>query len=411
MSTEHHSKVKLISECFIRPKHDKGEPKSRPCLNLLAGDLIVLSMHYMQRGFLYSKKPTDTSEFLDKMKNSFSYALDYYYPLAGRFVTVKYEDEQACSIYVDPNKGPGARFIHASVGVSVSDIVSYSPDALPIVRSFFELGETGVVDYDGHTRALVSIQVTELDDGIFIGFTMNHSVADGTSLWHFINSLSEIFNSLDDNMVSATPKISHVPIFDPVLPEGYSRIQKLPYLELPKELISCADVDPQLRERIFHFSSSSIAKLKEQANWERGSGLGQISSFQALAAHVWISINRARNAAVEQMTTCFVPVDIRARLNPPLSSDRFGAMVHGVFITKKVGELFENGLAWTATQLHEAITAYDEKSVLATMKAIMDNPSVIPPDDYTTESNQMQKQSQVRFAGSMRFDVYQPDFN
>ncbi|KNA06369.1 hypothetical protein SOVF_181650, partial [Spinacia oleracea] len=67
--------------------------------------------------------------------------------------------------------------------------------------SFFDLGEK-TVNYDGHTRPLLSIQVTELLDGVFIGFTMNHSIADGISLWHFISTLSEIFLHLDGNNIS-----------------------------------------------------------------------------------------------------------------------------------------------------------------------------------------------------------------
>ncbi|KAL9237692.1 hypothetical protein vseg_012212 [Gypsophila vaccaria] len=415
MATKHvSSEVSLISECFIKPKYAANEHESNRCLNLLASDLVLLSMHYMQRGFLFDRPTTSDfsiDSFLDRLKSSLSYALDYYYPLAGRFVTVKYEDEQSCSIYVDPEKGPGARFIHASVaapGVSVSKIASYSPDVLPVIRSFFELGEPGVVDYHGHTRALVAIQVTEIEDGIFVGFTMNHSIADGTSLWHFINSMSEIFNSLDENLM-LTDQISRIPIFNPVIPDGCSPIQKLPYLELPEEYISRAEVDPQLRERVFHFSASSIAKLKEKANLERGNGIGQISSFQALAAQVWISINRARIAPLEQMTLCFVPIDARARFNPPLSPDHFGSMVQPLFVTSTVGELLENGLGWAAAQLNEALTAYDEKAVLDSLKAIMANPFVLKPDDNTTTESR-EKPSMVRFAGSMRFDVYKPEF-
>lgn len=65
-----------------------------------------------------------------------------------------------------------------------------------------------MVNFDSHTKPILSIQVTELQDGFFIGFTMNHSVVDGTSFIHFITTLSEIFN-LRDNI----PKISKLPIF------------------------------------------------------------------------------------------------------------------------------------------------------------------------------------------------------
>ncbi|BFG38840.1 hypothetical protein CerSpe_251140 [Prunus speciosa] len=46
----------------------------------------------------------------------------------------------------------------------------------------------GVLNYEGSgSKPLLAVQITELVDGIFIGCTMNHSVVDGSSFWHFFN--------------------------------------------------------------------------------------------------------------------------------------------------------------------------------------------------------------------------------
>ncbi|KAG5547302.1 hypothetical protein RHGRI_013098 [Rhododendron griersonianum] len=54
--------------------------------------------------------------------------------------------------------------------------------------------------------SLLSIQVTELIDGIFIGCSTNHAVIDGTSYWHFFKILSNTFSTEEKN-----PEISRPP--------------------------------------------------------------------------------------------------------------------------------------------------------------------------------------------------------
>ncbi|MBA0661244.1 hypothetical protein Goklo_005558 [Gossypium klotzschianum] len=71
--------------------------------------------------------------------------------------------------------------------MSVSGIVS--PTYVPlVVQSFFD--HDRAINYEGHTKPLLPIQVTELIDGVFIGCSMNHAIADGTTFWHFFNTLS-----------------------------------------------------------------------------------------------------------------------------------------------------------------------------------------------------------------------------
>ncbi|KAJ8446722.1 hypothetical protein Cgig2_002884 [Carnegiea gigantea] len=275
------SQVKLISECMIKPENEIEQSK-HPHYLLGPGDLLHLSTQYMQFGLLYTKPSTFNihCDLLERLKHAVSHALVYYYPLAGRLATVKYEDEHACRIYrlehavshalvyyypvdgrlatvkyedehacriyVDCHNGPEARFIHVSSvggGVSVASIVSYSPLALPIVRSFFDLGEKAV---------------TELVDRVFIGFTVNHALVDGTSFWKFTNILSEIFKSISNHNLENVV-ISQAPIFEPIYPYGYGPIIKLPYLD-PDEFLTRFNMQLQLSERFFHFSPASLAK-------------------------------------------------------------------------------------------------------------------------------------------------------
>ncbi|KAH9297288.1 hypothetical protein KI387_028970, partial [Taxus chinensis] len=44
----------------------------------------------------------------------------------------------------------------------------------------------------GHFKPLLAGQVTKLKDGIALAITVNHSVADGTSIWHFVRSWAQL---------------------------------------------------------------------------------------------------------------------------------------------------------------------------------------------------------------------------
>lgn len=405
--------IKLLSESFIKPKPellpDDHVSKKQPQYYLGPIDLAMLSLDHIQKGLLfqYSKpKELDVPSFLDRLKLSLSLSLLHFYPLAGRLATDKYPDEHASWIYVDCTKGPGARLLHASVDLTVSDILS-STDVHPIVRSFFDLGEKAV-NYDGHTRPLLSIQVTELLDGWCIGFTMSHTVGDGTSLWHFVSSLSEIFLKLsaqelyhdDINFNSIT--ISNKPIFGPVFPEGYGPILKLPYLE-PSEFVVRFEPGP-LRERIFHFSSDSIAKLKAKAQSE--AQLNEISSFQALCGLLWRSVTKARNLGPDENVFCSLAANTRSRFDPPYSQYHFGNFIAGAQATCKVGEILGQDLGWAATLVHRGVTGQNINGVRRFLESYVKAPFV----GHNGPGAPLYKPNDLVIAGSAKSDAYGPEF-
>ncbi|KAK9684905.1 hypothetical protein RND81_10G241500 [Saponaria officinalis] len=185
-----------------------------------------------------------------------------------------------------------------------SKIVSHHESIPPSLWCLFDVGELKVVNHDAHSRALLSVQVTELVDGVFIGYTLNHAVGDGTSLWLFVKALSKIFmNQINDNNIINFDK----PVFKPVFSDGYGPILKLPYLDSSKFIVR-HEANPELRARVFRFSAELIAKLKAQANEKCDT---TISSFQALSAFTWISITRARNQPYDSNTSCWIVADTR----------------------------------------------------------------------------------------------------
>ncbi|GLT67439.1 hypothetical protein SLA2020_397500 [Shorea laevis] len=183
--------IRFISTSTVRPT---SPSESTRRIELTPWDLQLLLADHIQKGLLFLK-PTPSQEnklkpsLIDHLKTSLSRTLDIFYPLAGRLVMVENDDKTA-SFFVDCKNLNGAQFVHAVAdGITVADILEpvYVPD---IVNSFFSMNR--VLNCEGVSKPLVAVQVTELVDGIFIGCTLNHTVADGTSFWRFFNTWSGI---------------------------------------------------------------------------------------------------------------------------------------------------------------------------------------------------------------------------
>lgn len=314
-------------------------------------DLAMLNLTYIQKGLLYSlppekKKDFSTTNFVHRLKDSLSDTLTHFHPLAGRLATVKQTNPPSVVIFINPENSPGARFIHASVNLTIDDLLT--PTDVPlIVESFFDHHKT--IGHDGHQKSLVSIQVTELVDGIFIGCSMSHTVADGTSFWHFFNSLSQVFQSK--------------PIAPPVLkrwvPEGYDPIITLPFTH-EDEYVNRPN-PPLVRQRIFHLNSNAMAKLKAKVNSECNTT--RISTLQSLLAVIWRCVIRARRFPAEKETSCKLPVNVRSRMSPPLPEHYFGNAIQTVGIKTTVGELLDHSIWWAAMQLHELVVNHGDKQI------------------------------------------------
>nr|XP_018914065.1 PREDICTED: uncharacterized acetyltransferase At3g50280-like [Bemisia tabaci]XP_018914097.1 PREDICTED: uncharacterized acetyltransferase At3g50280-like isoform X2 [Bemisia tabaci] len=277
--------------------------------------------------------------------------------------------------------------------MTTSDILSARYEPL-IVRSFFDHKTS--VSYDGRTKPLVSIQVTELNDGVFIGCSMNHAIADGVVFWRFWNTLSEIFQTDEKDKQNERP---------PVNLKRWSSEERGPLVDFPitfqDGFVTNIDVPEGISLRKFHFSEDSVAKLKAKANSECNTTV--ISSFQSLIAHLWRSITKARRLPGDQIVSCNPAVNIRPRMIPPLPADCFGCMAGAATARTTAGELLEKSLGWAAWQLHQAIVSYTDTSVREFTDEWLRTPSIV---DIT----KLFASNEMNIGGSSWFDVYGNEF-
>ncbi|KAL0352085.1 UNVERIFIED_CONTAM: putative acetyltransferase [Sesamum calycinum] len=322
-------------------------------INLTPWDLELLFLEHTQIGLLFLKpnpqqeatilSKTNTASLIHHLKASLERTLHFFSPLVGRLATTNSDDGSTTCFFIDcDNDEKGALFIHATArdtNLTVADILDSSTYVPEIVPSFFPL--RGTRNHDGVSQPLLAVQVTELVDGLFIGCSINHLLADATSFWHFFNSWAEI--SRGENVVH--DPISKLPILhrDQLTLDlvGSSDIKIYnEYLILDK--VSAAHESPcLLRDRVFHFTKESVAKLKARANKEVVESKGQISSLQAVIAHVWRSIIRCRSAmnSGTQETTFEIPIGARQRLNPPLPEEFFGNSVFPGIVTTEAWKI------------------------------------------------------------------------
>ena len=161
---------------------------------------------------------------------------------------------------------------------------------------------------------------------------------------------------------------------------------------------------PPLGEGFFTFSAASVKKLKARANDEMaGVATATISSLQALLAHLWRAVCRARRLLPEQETFYAVVIGCRGRVRGIPPGYVGNAVVPGRAVCA-VGEVLENGLGWTAWKLNRAVASFDEAALRGFLGRWVREPTFSFTGDMSAGGAGLQTGS------SPRFDVFGNDF-
>ncbi|KAK1647652.1 hypothetical protein QYE76_065457 [Lolium multiflorum] len=396
--------VRVVSSRTVKPP-----PRPRERIELTSWDVSMLSANYIQKGLLFAPPADPTLHVLDHLAAALADVLAEYYPVAGRFVTDKHSDDTGdvvgCSVSIDCD-GQGVEIIHAVAdGVTIADVIPPDADVPRVVRSFFPLDDA--VNYDGHDAPLFVAQVTELADGVFVGFAYNHALSDGTAFWDFLNAWAEIARSSKLLAPAERLRLRRAPLLERWSPDGGA---------VAPIVLPCADVSelverlspPPLRERMVHFSAESLAALKERARQELlaagdTAGAAAVTRFQALTSLLWRSITRARGLAPEQETVCRAAVNNRGRLRPALPAEYFGNTIYAIGTEAvRAPELLERGHGWAAGAVGRAVAAHTDAAIRARVAAWMAKPMVYTLTWFDPYGTMM--------GSSPRFDMYGCDF-
>ncbi|KAG7633900.1 Transferase [Arabidopsis suecica] len=385
--------VTFISSSIVRPQIINQEGREK--IHLTPFDLNLLYVDYTQRGLLFPK-PDPETHFISRLRTSLSSALDIYFPFAGRLNKVENHEDETVSFYINCD-GSGAKFIHAvSDSVSVSDLLRPDGSVPDFFRIFYPMN--GVKSIDGLSEPLLALQVTEMRDGVFIGFGYNHMVADGASIWNFFRTWSKICsNGQRENLQPLALKGWFVDGMDFPIHIPVSDTETSP---------PSRELSPTFKERVFHFTKRNISDLKAKVNGEIGLRDHKVSSLQAVSAHMWRSIIRHSGLNQEEKTRCFVAVDLRQRLNPRLDKECFGHVIYNsVVTTTTVGELHDQGLGWAFLQINNMLRSLTNEDYRIYAENWVRNMKI----QKSGLGSKMTRDS-VIVSSSPRFEVYDNDF-
>ncbi|CAH8327280.1 unnamed protein product [Eruca vesicaria subsp. sativa] len=375
--------VVVISDTIVRPETSEVGSE-RVNIHLTPWDLFFLRTEYAQRALIFPK-PDQETHMISQLKSSLSVALKIFYPFAGRLVKNHNQDDETASFYVDCDGGSGVKFVHsAAKTVSVSDVLE---PGYEYWSEFFP--SNGVESWQGVSEPLLAFQVTELKDGVFIGYGVNHLVADGTSFWSFFKTWTEICSTGFNR--KTMPPLSLRPWF----------LDGIDYpIQLPISLTASTPVGgvaSSLEKKIFRFTSRHITELKAQSNGEDK----KISSFQAVLAHMWRSIIRNSGLNPEEVIHCKLAMDMRQRVKPPMDKECFGNMVGLVTATTTAWEMLNNELSWAAMQLNKAVRSQTNEEFKRVAESWVKNPEI--PNGLVVNNS-------LVVASSPRFNVFGHDF-
>ncbi|CAA7407581.1 unnamed protein product [Spirodela intermedia] len=390
--------VQILFEGIVKPHQAAvagGEaPADHPrrC-ELSLWDLSMFSVHYIQKGHLFSLPSGDppVEVIVERLKSSLSIALWHFYPVAGRLATEMDADGRGMFVHIDCYDQGAGFLLAAAAGVTVADVLSPSEDVPSFVRDFFPLD--GAVNYDGRSLPLLAVQLTKLEDGVFLGCSFNHAVGDGTSFWSFFNAWAEISRSKEDGR----GHLSKPPVLERWFADGRSPI-KMPFTHEDQFIERFSP--PPLREKMFHFTGASLSQLKAGANEERGTD--KISSFQALGALMWRCITRLRRFPDDQKVGCRLAAENRRRLRPQLPPAYFGNSIYAIPVTTTAGELLSNDLGWAAGMLNQAVASQTDGAIRGMVEKWMASPCVYPLSAFDRQS--------IMMGSSPQFDMYGCDF-
>ncbi|KAJ0966468.1 hypothetical protein J5N97_027606 [Dioscorea zingiberensis] len=330
------NKVEIIESCMVVP--DKETPKHRLWLSNLD-----LYNHNDHAPIFYLYKPHGNSNdffSVETLKKAMGKALVTFYPLAGRLAF----DEKGRP-EVDCN-AEGALFSVARAHCTVEGFGGFHPS--PAVRQLL----VPSVTEPERSSILMLFQLTFFEcGGVCLGCAVHYSVLDGVTTFHFINAWSDIARGAD---------IKVAPFLDRTVLRSRSpptvRVELTRDELYTKHMISPEDLDKTCETTILTISEDQLNTLKHGFNGER-----KLTTFQAVAVHLWRTACKARELADEQDTRLFFGEDARARLKPPLPKGYLGNAVVRVSGNMRVGELVSKPFELGAAKIGETVNMLDDE--------------------------------------------------
>lgn len=333
---------------------------------------------------IYVYKPTTEISIQDAihiLKNSLSKALVTFYPLAGRLHWIS----GGCGRVELHCNSKGASVLEAESHLKIDDLGDFLPS--PEISSL--LPSVDLVNTPIEDVPLLLVQLTKFAcGGLTLGVMISHVLADGRSALHFLSEWAKLARG-SDKSIDPPPFLDRKVLQPKALPPHDSLPKLVKYSQFhPLPLVIGGDADGMDQRKkpttvaALKIGKEQVEKLKAKANINYGvevddklKSFRALTKFEALSAHIWKCASKARKHTNDQETQCFISVDFRNRLKPPLPPTYFGNAVTMLPAVATAGDILSKPLGYTACKIRETIDSLTDEYVntfLATCKNLPD---------------------------------------
>jgi shikimate O-hydroxycinnamoyltransferase len=204
------------------------------------------------------------------------------------------------------------------------------------------------------TRACMQVTFFKCG-GVSIGTAIHHTAADGLAALDFINTWAAIARGQE----AAAPR----PWLDRTLLRARSppvvRFNHAEYSRRGAGSSSKAVNKVPFESAILPLSKIQVESLKQQS----GGKTKKLSTFKAVAAHVWRCACKTRGLAETEDSRLYMTADARSRVTPPLPPRYFGNAIFRASAVAKVGDVVSEPLAATADRVSAATDGLKDEYV------------------------------------------------
>ncbi|OGM47594.1 hypothetical protein ABOM_004234 [Aspergillus bombycis] len=325
----------------------------------------------------------------DLLHLALSRLLDFYPHLTGR-VRINAKDGST-EIY---QLGEGAE-LHSAVCESPlrQDVVQLAPDDMPGEGKALLAGYSGTPE-GFPNEPILSIQHTRFGCGsVSLGVRLNHTVGDAHGFSQLMEDLAEIYRELRTAMRMSSPledvQLQQLPCITSYLSDFELGPRESEIALNTKPADYHVEQTPTMMDfksnklvtgKLLHFTRGELLALKNAA-----SSCQWVSTFEALSAHLWLSVQRARihhqNLSKTAVDVCddtadlLTSLDWRSRTRLNLLPRYFPNAVSEPHITLSLNKLSDDSLPQTAQIIHETLRAKTPADQYETLLWVMAQPN------------------------------------
>ncbi|OEL27362.1 hypothetical protein BAE44_0011620 [Dichanthelium oligosanthes] len=393
--------VKVIEDARIAVPPTAALPPEPLRLSALDAQWITLPL--IQRLLIFVDDGTGNippfAAAVDALRASLAETVARFVPLAGRIVHQADTGDAAIDC-TEAGVGEGVRFLVAEMSEDV-DAGRLAGDEDHDAEAFGLL--VPVLDAGQLPAETMAAQVTRLRGGLALGVAMHHAVADGRSVWTFLEAWAAACRGDGD----ADGAAAEPPAFDRAaikLPGGeeLARVVLRKHApNLPMAAVAGHLIRPNLSRRTFAIAAQDMRRLKQriaELSPSEHAAAAPPSSFVAVAALAWVSFVRAKHPAglvsPGDEVYLFFFADCRARLDPPPGDHYFGTCISGCLARATARDLLAgNGVGVAAALVAEEVRRAAEDPLAGW--------------DWMSTANGVSMDRLVNLAGSTRFPAYE----